>query len=137
MVRGFGHGEAGRLARISAVKVMAVQNVFVRSFLLRSILILASLCGTALPAFADKASDDFNLGVAMYRNQRWDQASQTFEEFLKGYGFIRTHHSYLVNIDTIKMFDKSDGGNLILTSGHVVPVSQRKKDFVLQVLENR
>ncbi len=61
----------------------------------------------------------------------------TFEDFLKGFGFIRTHHSYLVNIDKIKMFDKSDGGNLILTSGHVVPVSQRKKDFVLQVLENR
>ncbi|MBL0355526.1 MAG: response regulator transcription factor [Chitinophagaceae bacterium] len=61
----------------------------------------------------------------------------TFEDFLKEYGFIRTHHSYLVNIDKIKMYDKSDGGNLVLKSGEIVPVSHRKKDFVMQVLESR
>lgn len=60
-----------------------------------------------------------------------------YEELLALYGFIRTHHSYLVNPVKIKMYDKTDGGTLILHSGHSVPISHRKKDYVMQVLENR
>lgn len=61
----------------------------------------------------------------------------TYDEILKPYGFIRTHHSYLVNPSKIKMYDKTDGGTLILDSGHTVPISHRKKDYVIQLLENR
>jgi two-component system LytT family response regulator len=61
----------------------------------------------------------------------------TYEELLALYGFIRTHHSYLVNPAKIKMYDKTDGGTLILDSGHTVPISHRKKDYVMQVLESR
>ncbi len=61
----------------------------------------------------------------------------TYEDLLGIYGFIRTHHSYLVNPARIKMYDKTDGGMLILHSGHTVPVSHRKKDYVLNLLENR
>jgi two-component system LytT family response regulator len=61
----------------------------------------------------------------------------TYEELLGVYGFIRTHHSYLVNSSKIKMYDKTDGGTLILTSGHTVPISHRKKDYVMHLLENR
>lgn len=61
----------------------------------------------------------------------------TYDEILNPYGFIRTHHSYLVNPSKIKMYDKTDGGTLILDSGHTVPVSHRKKDYVIQLLENR
>ncbi|HNR15789.1 MAG TPA: LytTR family DNA-binding domain-containing protein [Chitinophagaceae bacterium] len=60
-----------------------------------------------------------------------------YEEVLEGLGFLRTHHSYLANPDKIKLFDKTDGGLLILEGGLSIPVSQRKKDFVMQVLENR
>ena len=60
-----------------------------------------------------------------------------YEDLLALYGFIRTHHSYLVNPAKIKMYDKADGGTLILDSGHTVPISHRKKDYVMQVLENR
>lgn len=60
-----------------------------------------------------------------------------YESILEPLGFLRTHHSFLVNPDKIKMYDKSDGGALILDGGHSVPVSQRKKDFVMQVLEKR
>ena len=57
-----------------------------------------------------------------------------YEELLDG--FIRTHHSCLVNPNKIKMFDKkTDSGTIILESGHAIPVSQRKKEFVLQYLE--
>jgi two-component system LytT family response regulator len=57
-----------------------------------------------------------------------------YEELLDG--FIRTHHSCLVNPNKIKMFDKkTDSGTIILESGHAIPVSQRKKEFVLKYLE--
>jgi len=61
----------------------------------------------------------------------------TYEELLGVYGFIRTHHSYLVNSARIKMYDKTDGGTLILDTGHTVPISHRKKDYVMHLLENR
>jgi two-component system, LytTR family, response regulator len=61
-----------------------------------------------------------------------------YEELLAPAGFFRTHHSCLVNPGKIKIYDrKTDCGTLILEGGHTVPVSQRKKDFVLQLLENR
>ncbi len=34
------------------------------------------------PTFADKATDDFNLAVGLYRTQRYDTAAETFEKFL-------------------------------------------------------
>lgn len=60
-----------------------------------------------------------------------------YESMLEPLGFIRTHHSYLANPSKIKMFDKTDGGVLVLEGGLTVPISQRKKDFVLNFLEGR
>ncbi len=60
-----------------------------------------------------------------------------YEAMLEPLGFIRTHHSYLANPTKIKMFDKTDGGCLVLEGGLTVPVSQRKKDAVLNILEGR
>jgi two-component system, LytTR family, response regulator len=63
---------------------------------------------------------------------------RSYEELLAPAGFIRTHHSCLVNPNKIKVYDrKTDCGTLILEGGHTVPVSQRKKDFVVQFLESR
>lgn len=60
-----------------------------------------------------------------------------YETILEPLGFLRTHHSFLVNPEKIKMYDKSDGGSLVLEGGKSIPVSQRKKEFVMQVLEKR
>ncbi len=61
-----------------------------------------------------------------------------YEELLASAGFFRSHYSCLVNPSKIKIFDrKTDGGSLILEGGYTVPVSQRKKDIVLQLLEKR
>ncbi len=63
---------------------------------------------------------------------------RSYEELLAPAGFIRTHHSCLVNPTKIKVYDrKTDSGTLILEGGHTIPVSQRKKDFVIHFLENR
>jgi len=60
-----------------------------------------------------------------------------YEDILEPVGFLRTHHSFLANPDKIKSYDKTDGGALILEGGRPVPVSLRKKDHVMQVLENK
>jgi len=60
----------------------------------------------------------------------------SYEDLLAPAGFIRTHHSCLVNPSHIKMYDRKTE-SLVLEGGHTVPVSQRKKDYVIQLLENR
>ena len=58
-----------------------------------------------------------------------------YEEMLEPYGFIRPHHSHLVNLSQIERFDKIDGGFLILKNRHEIPVSQRKKTQIIQIFD--
>jgi two-component system, LytTR family, response regulator len=60
----------------------------------------------------------------------------SYEDLLTPSGFIRTHHSCLVNPTHIKMYDRKTE-SLVLEGGHSVPVSQRKRDHVIQILESR
>ncbi len=60
-----------------------------------------------------------------------------FEEMLEPLGFLRTHHSYIVNPNKIKLYDKTDGGELILETGHKVPVSKRRKDEIMEILTHK
>jgi two-component system, LytTR family, response regulator len=60
-----------------------------------------------------------------------------YETILEPLGFLRTHHSFLVNPHKIIAYDKKESGSLILEGQHTIPVSQRKKEHILQLLENR
>jgi two-component system LytT family response regulator len=57
-----------------------------------------------------------------------------FEGILEPKGFIRVHKSFIVNKFHVQKFDRNEGGRLILSGGHIVDVSVRKKDFVLAAL---
>ncbi|WP_323789327.1 LytTR family DNA-binding domain-containing protein [Psychroserpens sp.] len=59
-----------------------------------------------------------------------------YEELLEPYGFIRPHHSHLININKILRFDKVNGGSLIMETLEEIPVSFRKKAQILQFLDN-
>lgn len=59
-----------------------------------------------------------------------------YEEILEPYGFLRVHNSFLINANKIEKFEKNDGGFLIMEGGQRVPVSQRKKDVVINFLKN-
>ncbi len=59
-----------------------------------------------------------------------------YEQILEPLGFLRTHNSYLVNPNKIARFEKNEE-TLVLDNGRTVPLSQRKKDLVLKVLEQR
>ncbi len=58
-----------------------------------------------------------------------------YEDLLLPFGFIRVHHSHVVNKDKIQKFIKSDGGSLLLEGNQTVPVSQRRKSIVLSELK--
>lgn len=59
-----------------------------------------------------------------------------YSDMLKEVGFLRIHQSHLINTKYIKEFIKSDGGYLILTDKTNVPVSVRKRNEVLEVLNS-
>jgi two-component system, LytTR family, response regulator len=56
-----------------------------------------------------------------------------YEEILEPHRFFRTHHSYLVNLNHIRKYVRSDA-YVLLSNGQHVDVSKRRKDEFLQVL---
>ena len=58
------------------------------------------------------------------------------EELLKDYNFIRPHKSHLINVTYIKSFNKKEGGYILLTDGSRVPVSRRKKEMIVDIINN-
>ena len=59
-----------------------------------------------------------------------------YEKILSKSGFIRSHHSYLVNYHHIVRFNKNDGGQLVLSEGSIIPVSSRKKDQLIKAMQH-
>lgn len=58
------------------------------------------------------------------------------EELLSGHNFIRPHKSHLVNVKYIKSYIKSDGGMILMENGSKVPVSRRKKEHIIEIINN-
>lgn len=59
-----------------------------------------------------------------------------YEELLAPHGFVRVHNSYLVNASKIIRYDKQEGGYLILDKNQKIPLSQRKKEEILNKLRD-
>ena len=57
-----------------------------------------------------------------------------YEEMLFDQGFFRSHQCHLVNLVHVERFHKLDGGMLIMKNGSSVPVSSRKRDALMNVL---
>ncbi len=58
-----------------------------------------------------------------------------YDEMLSSYGFFRVHQSHLINIRCISRFDKKEGGFIVLSDKTQIPVSQRKKQKLLEMFE--
>lgn len=56
---------------------------------------------------------------------------QDYESLLEDCGFARVHKSFMVNMEHVKEYIRGEGGSVILTNGHVVEVSRRKKDMLM------
>jgi two-component system LytT family response regulator len=58
------------------------------------------------------------------------------ESLLRGHHFIRSHKSHLVNTKYIRGFVKSDGGYILMSDNSKVPVSRRRKELIMETLNN-
>jgi len=58
------------------------------------------------------------------------------EAILSDFNFIRPHKSHLVNIKYIKSYLKVDGGFILMTDGSKIPVSRRKRESIVEILNN-
>ncbi|MES2566696.1 MAG: LytTR family DNA-binding domain-containing protein [Bacteroidota bacterium] len=56
-----------------------------------------------------------------------------FDDLLLDVGFLRVHHSHLVNMNHLFCFEKAEG-HLVMKDESIVPVSNRKKDQLLELL---
>lgn len=54
-----------------------------------------------------------------------------YEDLLQDCNFIRTHKSFMVNLEHVKEYIRGEGGMIILSNGHEVEVSRRKKDILM------
>ena len=66
-------------------------------------------------------------------------ASKTLGEFesqLLGKNFFRIHHSYLINMNRVKEFQRHEGGYVMLENNIKLEVSQRKRKDFLDAISN-
>jgi len=58
-----------------------------------------------------------------------------YEDMFADYAFYRTHNSFLVNMDYVDRIDKKDGGIVVMKNKTELPISVRKKEQLLTLLE--
>src|SRR5690606_8797342 len=59
-----------------------------------------------------------------------------YEELLAQHGFERIHQSHLINLAYLKSYIKKEGGYVIMSDNSNLPVSQRKKDRLQELIRN-
>jgi len=51
-----------------------------------------------------------------------------FEELLPSSNFFRNHHSFLINLNFVRKYTRTDGGSIEMTNGDQIPLARRKKN---------
>ncbi|TBX66336.1 response regulator transcription factor [Flavobacterium silvisoli] len=57
-----------------------------------------------------------------------------YEDLLTEHGFERIHQSHLINLSYLKSYIKKDGGYVIMADNSNLPISQRKKERLQEIL---
>jgi len=57
-----------------------------------------------------------------------------YDKLLSDSGFERVHQSHLINMEHVKAYIKTEGGYILMKDGTHVPVSVRKKPYVVSIL---
>lgn len=60
-----------------------------------------------------------------------------YEDLLTEHGFERIHQSHLINISYLKSYIKKDGGYVIMADNSNLPISQRKKERLQELLSKQ
>ena len=85
-----------------------------------------------------RCESDNYYTIIFFKNGTNLMVSKTLKEMdqkLEEYDFVRTHKSHLVNMRCIKNFIK-DEMMVLMIDGTKVPVSKRKKERILEVINN-
>lgn len=85
-----------------------------------------------------RCESDNYYSILYFKNGTNLMVSKTLKEMeqkLEEYDFVRTHKSHLVNIRCIMNFIK-DEMVVLLSDGTKVPVSKRKKEKILEIINN-
>lgn len=59
-----------------------------------------------------------------------------FETLLEDAGFVRVHKSFVINLEHVKEYIRGEGGSVMLTNGHEVEVSRRKKEVFISRMKS-
>lgn len=59
-----------------------------------------------------------------------------YEELLGEHGFERIHQSHLINLAFLKSYIKNDGGYVIMADNTNLPISQRKKERLQELIKS-
>lgn len=59
-----------------------------------------------------------------------------FDKLFEGLSFFRSHQSHLINLKYFDRFEKRDGGTIHLKDGSAVPLAVRKREALMQMLDN-
>lgn len=59
-----------------------------------------------------------------------------YEELLAQHSFERIHQSHLINLAYLKSYIKKDGGYVVMADNSHLPISQRKKERLQEILKN-
>jgi two-component system LytT family response regulator len=57
-----------------------------------------------------------------------------FESLLLQRGFFRVHKSYLINLNELRRYVRGEGGYVVMSNGHQVDVSKRRKEAFMATL---
>ncbi|MBL1407841.1 LytR/AlgR family response regulator transcription factor [Sphingobacterium faecale] len=79
-----------------------------------------------------------NYTMIFTRSKRPITISKTLKEIeksLEKFSFLRVHQSYLINPNHIKKYIRNDGGFLIMSDDSRIPISQSKKNTVVELFE--
>lgn len=58
-----------------------------------------------------------------------------YEDLLTEHGFERIHQSHLINLSYLKSYIKKDGGYVVMSDNSNLPISQRKKERLQELLK--
>ena len=58
------------------------------------------------------------------------------EEKLKTSNFLRTHKSYVINLDHVEFLSKQSGGAVIMSNGNTLPISKNVKELLYKKIYN-
>ncbi len=86
-----------------------------------------------------RCESEDNYTKFYFRNHKPLLISKTlkeYEELLNEHRFERIHQSHLINLYDLKSYIKKDGGFVIMSDNSKLPVSQRKKEKLQELIGN-